>query len=229
MPLRIGVALVNVRIAASGHDMSRTIRPAKTCHEDFRDGYPELVAVCRAAGVDLDDAAGPTALANYLEVAHHANLWGELPRLSALAEQVDKVDGAGRPEMRVIRRSFEALRSDLESHLMCEEQIVFPLIREIIAASRTVERPNGTMRNPIDVLDDDHERVADGLDELASLTDDFTAPDGASPEIRNLYGGLAALVTDTRLHIRLEHHLLFPAVVAVERDLLAVLDHCAPQ
>lgn len=204
--------------------MTETIRPAMTPHDDFRDGHPELVAACRAAGVDLDDTTGPAALADYLETAHHATLWSELPRLSELAEQVENVDGVRHPEMVAVRSVFEALRSTLESHLMREEQIVFPLIREIIASSQSLKRPNGTLRNPIDVLDDDHERVGDGLEELVFLTDTFTVPDGASPELRSLYDGLAALVSDTSLHIQLENHILFPAVVAVERDLLAVLD-----
>ena len=204
--------------------MTETFRPGPTPLDDVRNRRPELVAVCRAAGVDLDDATGPSALADYIEAAHHAELWSELPRLSNLAAQVEKADGDRHPELFAVRTLFDELRFDLESHLMREEQIVFPLIREIVAASVSVKRPNGTLHNPIDVLDDDHERVGGLLDELASLTDSFTVPDGASPEMRRPYDGLASFASDTRLHIQLEDHLLLPAVAAVERDLLALLD-----
>ena len=184
----------------------------------------DLGEACRAAGVDLGDAVTPDALADHLETAHAAELWSELPRLSELAGRVEQAHGPRHPEVVAVRSSFEALRTGLESHLMREEQIVFPLMREILAASRSVKRPNGTLRNPIDVLDDDHERVGEMLDELRVLTDSFTAPEDAAPELGTLYERLAALTDATALHMHLENLVLFPAVAAIERELLAVLE-----
>ncbi|WP_421117951.1 iron-sulfur cluster repair di-iron protein [Aquihabitans daechungensis] len=165
---------------------------------------------------------GPAALVDHLEQTHHAYLHVEMPRLSALAEKVAGVHGARHPELLDVRRSYEAIRSDLEPHLAKEERVLFPMIRELAAASSAPEPPRfhcGSLQNPIAVMLREHDDVGDQLAELRRLTDDFRVPADGCASYRALYEGLAALEADTHQHVHKENNLLFPAVVALEQAL----------
>lgn len=205
-------------------------------------GQRTLAAACEEAGIDLaatidtlahsDETAPPaasaltdlvglepSAIADHIEHTHHATLRAELPRLSELAEKVVTVHGGHHPELVDVRDTLEALRADIEPHLEREEQILFPLIREIDAALRSGREVNGNLKNPVSVLEDDHEQVGALLARLRELTTDYTTPDDGCASYRALYDGLHALADDTHLHVHTENNLLFPAATDAERRL----------
>ncbi|MEO6570889.1 MAG: DUF542 domain-containing protein, partial [Ilumatobacteraceae bacterium] len=78
---------------------------------------------------------GVAELVDHIESTHHQFLWAELPRLSALADKVLSVHGERHPELGEIGASYATLREDLEPHLTREEQMLFPMIRELAASS----------------------------------------------------------------------------------------------
>lgn len=205
-------------------------------------GHRSLAEACGQAGLDVGEAvdtlqsmaseapaasssllalarATPSALADHIVQTHHTYLRGELPRLTELAERVVTVHGERHPELADVRDTFAALRADLEPHLDREEQIVFPLVREIDTALRSGNSVNGAFENPVSVLQDDHEHVGALLAQLRELTSDFTAPADGCASYRALYEALHRLTDDTHLHVHKENNILFPAVVERERQL----------
>jgi regulator of cell morphogenesis and NO signaling len=113
-------------------------------------GGRSLAAACAEHGVDPDDVIrelhglvggaahdwatlGPAQMVDHLQSTHHAYLHTELPRLDALAEKVASVHGARHPELMDVLAAVRELRDDLEPHLLKEERILFPLIRELVA------------------------------------------------------------------------------------------------
>ncbi len=205
-------------------------------------GQRSLAQSCLEAGIDIEDAIrmlledarsspaatstspdllslSPSALADHIEQTHHAFLRGALPRLSELAARVESAHVERHPELADIRQTFETLRADLEPHLDCEEQILFPLIREIDAAQRSNRSVNGTLKNPVTVLHDDHEDLGAALARLRKLTDTFTAPDDACASYRAFFDGLHDLADDTHLHVHKENNMLFPRAIEREREL----------
>ena len=80
-------------------------------------------------------------LVDHIEATHHRYLWQELPRLSALIDKVTSVHGARHPELDDVARCFETLRADLEPHLVKEERVLFPMIRELATAHVTADVP----------------------------------------------------------------------------------------
>lgn len=160
----------------------------------------------------------PGALTDHLEAVHHRPLDDELPRLSALLEKIEGVHGGRHPELVEVRRVYEQVRTDLEPHLRKEEQVLFPMVRELDAASGPVAFHCGTLRNPISVMLSEHDRVGELLDVLRALTDDFTVPADGCASYEAAYRGLAWLDADTRLHVHKENNVLFPAVVALEDE-----------
>jgi regulator of cell morphogenesis and NO signaling len=205
-------------------------------------GQRTLAAACAEADIDVGEAVDtlartalsapsaastlpdlvnltPSALADHIEHTHHAYLRGELPRLAELTERVLAVHGDRHPELADVRDSFEALRADLQPHLAREEQILFPLIREIDAALRADGWVNGELKNPVSVLQDDHEEVGALLARLHELTNAYTTPEDGCASYRALYEGLGRLAADTHLHVHKENNILFPAAIEHERRL----------
>lgn len=180
----------------------------------------ELVGDLTAANVGEPTAAWTTMsaaeLTDHIESIHHRYLWAEMPRLSELADKVVAVHGANHPELVPIRACYEEIRADLQPHMMKEEQVLFPMIRELSAADAAPSFHCGSLQNPISVMMFEHERVGELLERMHELTGSYTPPPDACASYTALFAGLAELEADTRLHVHKENNVLFPAVIALE-------------
>jgi len=180
----------------------------------------ELTALGPEAAPDWA-AMGPAELVDHLEATHHRYLQEELPRLSALVDKVAGVHGERHPELRDILRTFEELRADLEPHLLREEQVLFPMIRELDVATSAPSFHCGTLQNPIRVMLMEHDRAGELLAGLRDLTSEYTVPDDGCASYQALFAGLVELEADTHQHVHKENNLLFPAVLEREHQLTA--------
>lgn len=168
-------------------------------------------------------AARLAELADHIEERHHTYMRENLPRLERLFDRVIRAHGERHGKMLVaLRGVFEGLRDEVQVHLMKEEQILFPLIREIEAFSRGAgPRPFahcGTVENPIRQMHVEHEGVGEALDELRRLSADYRLPEDACPTFEDLYRSLRALEDDLHRHIHLENNILFPRAAALEKQ-----------
>ncbi|MBX3315101.1 MAG: iron-sulfur cluster repair di-iron protein [Actinobacteria bacterium] len=196
-------------------------------------GARTLGDACGDVGLDVDEVlselasvdAGPpeewvsfgaAALVDHLEQTHHAYLHDELPRLTALAAKVASVHGATHAELITVRETFDALRADLEPHLAKEEQVLFPMIRELDSATAAPSFHCGSLASPISVMVAEHDRAGVLLAELRHQTRDYTIPADACASYEALYRGLRQLEADTHLHVHKENNRLFPLVRELE-------------
>jgi regulator of cell morphogenesis and NO signaling len=158
------------------------------------------------------------ALIQHLEDAHHRWLQKDLPWI---AHVMERVESAGTPIF-PLRRAFGRLRQEFEDHMRCEENVLFPAVVEIersIASGGPVPRLKfGSLRNPIAMLEQDHERESRLWDALRDLTYGYVAPEDASETVRLLYGELKNLEAAAHLHTHLEENVLFPRVVRLARQ-----------
>jgi len=195
------------------------------CHGDRT-----LSQACTAAGLtsadviaslnDLDhdddetwttlDAPG---LAEHIVATHHRYLWEELPRLEELSDKVERVHGAGHPELADVRELVAAIRADLEPHLLKEERVLFPAIAAL--AQGQTEFAFGSVANPIRMMLLEHDRAGELLTRLRVATNDYTPPADGCTSYRTLYERLTALELDTHVHIHKENHVLFPAALTL--------------
>jgi len=159
----------------------------------------------------------PVELVDHLESVHHAYLHTELGRLDALAEKVTEVHGDRHPELHEVRATYQALRADLEPHLMKEERVLFPMIRELATAAAAPDFHCGSLQNPISVMLTEHDRAGELLATLRTQTDGYRTPADGCASYRAFYDGLAELEHDTHLHVHKENNVLFPAVIALEQ------------
>ncbi len=163
---------------------------------------------------------GVDGLVDHLEATHHAYLRQALPRLVALADKVAGVHGDNHPELVGLAMLVKEIRDDLEPHLFKEEQVLFPMIRELATAESTPGFHCGSLSNPIGVMSAEHDNVGILLSRLRATTNAYRVPDDGCASYHALYQGLAELEADTHLHVHKENNLLFPAVMDAEQALL---------
>lgn len=207
------------------------------CHGDR-----PLDAACAAAGVapdrvlaeleQLNETAGGTApwaasghgagvgaLIEHIVATHHTYLRRELPRLGELMSKVVAAHAERHPEVHAVAATLAEITADLLPHLTKEERVLFPLTIELLGAVTPTELHCGSIRNPIQVMFAEHDRVGDLLATLRVQTDRYQPPADACPTWRALYAGLAELEADTHTHVHLENNVLFPRIVGIEAEL----------
>jgi regulator of cell morphogenesis and NO signaling len=172
-------------------------------------------------------AMSMTEMANHIERQHHTFMRRELPRLEDLLARVRQAHQEAHGQMLgELTRVFSALRAELEMHLLKEEQVLFPYLRQIEHyAEHGGQRPEIhciTVLNPITQMRHEHENAGAALEEMHALTGDFALPPDACQSFRALYEGLQEMEADLHQHIHLENNILFPRAIELETAVLTV-------
>lgn len=158
------------------------------------------------------------ALVDHLEATHHRYLWDEMPRVTALLDKIVSVHGGRHPELAKIATCFAQVRADLEPHMLKEERMLFPMIRELATSTTAPSFHCGSLRNPISVMLSEHDAVGDLLAALRRLTGGYQSPQDGCASYVACFAALAELEADTHLHIHKENNVLFPLVVRMESE-----------
>lgn len=162
-------------------------------------------------------------LADYIVNTHHSYVNKNLPDIRAYADKVARVHGSRHPELLKVHELVEAINAELVSHMMKEEQILFPYIKSLAAAKKNSDSPEashfGTVQNPIRMMEMEHEAVGANLEVLREITNGYELPGDACASYSLLYRMLDEFEDDLHLHIHLENNILFPKAVELEREL----------
>lgn len=158
-----------------------------------------------------------TDLANHVVSTHHEFLTAELPRITGLVEKVHRAHGEKRPELAVVKETFGLLRDELESHLAKEENILFPAIKTLERQGPPQSFPFGSVNNPIQMMEHEHDDAGNALRRLRELTNEYVPPAGACPTYCVMLESLENLEKDLHLHIHKENNILFPKAAMLEQ------------
>ncbi|MBF2034955.1 MAG: iron-sulfur cluster repair di-iron protein [Leptolyngbyaceae cyanobacterium T60_A2020_046] len=158
-----------------------------------------------------------TELTNHVEQIHHAYLHTELPRLGKLVTKVATVHGEKEPRLRQIQDIFLAIAAELTLHLMKEEQVLFPMIRQLETSDTVPVFHCGRLAHPIQQMELEHQETGAALAQLRQLTDHFTSPDWACNTYRAMLDALQTFEQDMHQHIHKENNVLFPRAIALEQ------------
>jgi len=165
--------------------------------------------------VDVD-AMGLTELADHIQETHHAYLKTELPRLDQMTKKVAGVHGEREPRLQKIREAFVEFRNEIEPHMMKEERVLFPMIRQLDCESDLPDFHCGTLTNPIRQMEHEHDQAGETLARMRSESDGFVPPQWACNTYRAMLDGLAELEQDMHQHIHKENNVLFPKTMQLE-------------
>ncbi len=162
-------------------------------------------------------------LADYIVNNHHNYCRKTLPELIGYATKVASVHGGRHPELLKIRNLVNDINAELISHMEKEERVLFPYIKELVKADKNTEIPQaahfGTVQNPINMMEMEHEQVGQDMEEIRELSNNFALPEDACASYTLLFKMLEEFESDLHIHIHLENNILFPKALEIENRL----------
>jgi regulator of cell morphogenesis and NO signaling len=199
-------------------------------------GTIPLAEACQKKGLPLDNVlreldraeavVGPstrawgdatmTELADHIEATHHAYLKEELPRLEFFLNKMARRHGPTQPHIVELRDVFVAFKAELERHMAKEEQILFPLCRQLDAGDPARFGCGGSVQGPISVMVREHDDAGHALERMRTLTNGYHAPEDACNTYRAVFYSLGELEADMHQHVHKENNILFPRAEEAE-------------
>lgn len=163
-------------------------------------------------------------LVDFIIHAHHKYIRETLPAIIRTGEKIAGEAGLGRVRIQEIHHVSQALSDEVTAHLEKEERVIFPYILDLEAALKEnvafVAPEFGRVESPIRKVEQEHDEAIAALQELRTLTNNYTAPENAPASHRAWYALLKEFDADMHLHIHLERNILFPRALALETELL---------
>ena len=149
----------------------------------------------------------PSKLIEYVVNNHHAYLYVELPKISNLLLKILRVHGKNHEELFKVHRLFNNLRTELEEHLVKEEEFLFPLIIQYEKGKD--EKVRISVLKLIDEIEQEHTGAGDIIKELREITEHYNTPKDGCGTFELTYKKLLELEVDLFQHIHLENNILF--------------------
>ena len=161
-----------------------------------------------------------TTLVSYIRANHHEFVRRAIPTLLTHTRKVANVHGESHPELRHVAELFEGIADEMTSHMAKEEHILFPYIVALEEAAgaggSAPANPFGTVKNPIRMMEHEHESAGDAMARIRVLTSGYAVPPGACTTYRVCMQELEAFERDLHEHVHLENNILFPRAVELE-------------
>lgn len=157
-------------------------------------------------------------LINHIVDKHHVYVANTIEQLSPLLNKVEMVHGGWRPELVEVNRLFREVANELIPHMHKEERILFPAILEMANGNISAGQRFGSVQNPINMMEHEHDIAGDLMRKIAELTDDYTLPKGACATYTVVYKVLNEFEQDLHTHIHLENNILFPRAIEMEQN-----------
>ncbi|PRX34824.1 regulator of cell morphogenesis and NO signaling [Orenia metallireducens] len=149
-----------------------------------------------------------TDLIDYVVNTHHQFMREELPVLNELLNRILKAHYLKEGELLGrIHKLFYQLRGEIEEHLIKEEKLLFPAIKEY-EAKGTEEKLEKALKIMAET-EDEHDHAGDILKEVRSLTDNYQLPEGVCRTFALTYDKFEEIEQDLFQHIHLENNILF--------------------
>lgn len=152
-------------------------------------------------------------LIGYIISHHHFYVQQSIPQISLHIDKVVEKHGDTYPGMIEVQRLFSEVQAELYPHMLKEEQILFPRIREIENASSShikPEHPDAWIESPIAVMEQEHESAGQLMASIREVTNHYTPPETACTTHRLCLAELKAFEKDLHRHVHLENNILFP-------------------
>lgn len=161
-------------------------------------------------------------LVDFIINTHHKYVKNSLPILLEYTAKVAKVHGKEHLEVVAIYDLFKEASDELNLHMMKEETILFPYIKQLVNEKNSVNEgcSFGTVKNPIRMMEHEHDVVGNIFKTIRELSNDYAPPEDACTTYKLSYKKLEEFENDLHQHIHLENNILFPKSIKLESELL---------
>lgn len=164
-------------------------------------------------------------LADHIVNVHHHYVEESSPLLLQYSKRVNHVHGHHYTELAEIEELVTRVVQAMAAHQRKEELILFPFIKKLAKAqaegTAVPETHFGTVENPINMMEEEHEEAGEIMRRISELSSGFTPPQGACNTYRAFYAKLDEFEQDLHQHIHLENNILFPKALKLEKSLQA--------
>lgn len=186
--------------------------------EELSEALHEIDLISNDTTVDYNE--WPTnKLVDHIIDKHHKYVSETITQLTPMLTKVEMVHGTWRPELTEIKELFTNLSAELTAHMQKEETILFPAIKELARGAENESKTCfGTVRNPISMMEHEHDIAGDLMKSIHTLTDGYTLPKGACATYTVVYKTLNEFESDLFEHIHLENNILFPRAIKLEEN-----------
>lgn len=162
-------------------------------------------------------------LVDYIEKKHHRYVKAQIPILNQYLTKLCKVHGTNHPELFEVKELFDGCGQELTAHMEKEEMMLFPAIRNLVAAQSHSEDLKhfsfGTVKNPIQMMMHEHDTEGSRFRRISELTDTYSPPEDACGTYKVTFALLKEFEEDLQLHIHIENNIIFPKAVQLETEL----------
>ena len=149
-----------------------------------------------------------------------------IPILMQYANKVANVHGHHYAEVIEINDLFTEVAEELKNHMVKEELVLFPYIKSMLESEKTNSPLKsahfGSVKNPVGMMEHEHEGAGDIFKRIAEITHQYTPPEGACNTFRALYAKLDEFEQDLHHHIHLENNILHPKAIDLELKLRSI-------
>lgn len=157
-----------------------------------------------------------TELTAYIESTHHQYVRRQLPLIHGYLLKIASKHGSRHPELHKILENFTAIQEEMELHMLKEEKVLFPRIREIENLSKwntPLSVSSTFISAPVSMMEQEHEHAGSLMAEIRSLSNNYKAPADACTTYQLSFASLQAFEEDLHRHVHLENNLLFPSAM----------------
>ena len=199
----------NIDFCCGGHrPLSEAIKAQKLNDREVLQKLDEAYEETRRFANQVDfRKMSPGELIDYIVNTHHVFVKRVLPELSELTTKILRVHGPSHSDLFKVHKLFHNLKTELEQHLIKEEEILFPAIKEY------AEKPSEELLNRINTVmketEDEHETAGGVLKELRKVTQEYHVPEDGCSTYCKTFDKLQELEADLFQHIHLENNILF--------------------
>lgn len=166
------------------------------------------LAALSATPLEKDWRSAPLPeIIDHIIVRYHDRHREQLPELILQATKVERVHAAKASVPRGLTKYLTMLHEELTNHMMKEERILFPMIKQGMGSQAG---------GPVSVMESEHDEAGELLEVIKHTTNNVTPPDDACTTWRALYNGINEMIDDLMNHISLENNVLFPRALAGE-------------
>ncbi|QXP62152.1 DUF542 domain-containing protein [Polaribacter sp. HaHaR_3_91] len=142
--------------------------------------------------------------------------------LKEYGEKVAAIYGEEYKELIEVNLLILKVADNILEHMKNEERIIFPYIKKLIDANTkkiVTNTSNSPLNIPIDIIEDDHEKVSKTFKKIAKLTNNYKIPENACISFKVLYLKLQQFEELLNNHIHIENNILFPKAKRLEQSL----------
>ena len=162
-------------------------------------------------------------LADYIANTHHSYVKKTIPDLRSYSSKVASVHGGRHPELFAISQLTDEVCEELSSHMIKEETVLFPYIKQLVTTKNNGSQLQSvtfkSIQSPINMMEHEHQIVGNKLDQIRTLSKNYSLPEDACASYSYLFKTLDEFENDLHIHVHLENNILFPKALEIEKQL----------